>query len=86
MIWFLVSFVSIYDKGYLEIIDFFSTSKVSPSDSISWLIAYDRSPNAELMEGLSIINLDPLIFKEEPNLQLDKLNFFLNIYMNMVSV
>ena len=24
MIWFLVSFVSIYDKGYLEIIDFFS--------------------------------------------------------------
>ncbi len=28
MIWFLVSFVSIYDKGYLEIIEFFS-SKVS---------------------------------------------------------
>ncbi len=25
MIWFLVSFVSIYDKGYLEIIDFFSS-------------------------------------------------------------
>ena len=28
MIWFLVSFVSIYDKGYFEIIEFFS-SKVS---------------------------------------------------------
>ena len=28
MIWFLVSFVSIYDKGYLEIIQFFS-GKVS---------------------------------------------------------
>ena len=28
MIWFLISFVSIYDKGYLEIIEFFS-SKVS---------------------------------------------------------
>ena len=30
MIWFLISFVSIYDKGYLEIIEFFSrkTSKV----------------------------------------------------------
>ena len=30
MIWFLVSFVSIYDKGYLEIIEFFSskTSKI----------------------------------------------------------
>ena len=25
MIWFLMSFVSIYDKGYLEIIDFFSS-------------------------------------------------------------
>ena len=24
MIWFLISFVSIYDKGYLEIIEFFS--------------------------------------------------------------
>ena len=28
MIWFLISFVSIYDKGYLEIIEFFS-NKVS---------------------------------------------------------
>ena len=30
MIWFLISFVSIYDKGYLEIIEFFSskTSKI----------------------------------------------------------
>ena len=28
MIWFLISFVSIYDKSYLEIIEFFS-SKVS---------------------------------------------------------
>ena len=28
MIWFLISFVSIYDKGYLEIIEFFS-GKVS---------------------------------------------------------
>ena len=28
MNWFLISFVSIYDKGYLEIIEFFS-SKVS---------------------------------------------------------
>ena len=28
MIWFLINFVSIYDKGYLEIIEFFS-SKVS---------------------------------------------------------
>ena len=28
MIWFLISFVSIYDKGYFEIIEFFS-SKVS---------------------------------------------------------
>ena len=28
MIWFLVSFVSIYDKGYLDIIEFFS-SKLS---------------------------------------------------------
>ena len=28
MIWFLISFVSIYDKDYLEIIEFFS-SKVS---------------------------------------------------------
>ena len=26
MIWFLVSFVSIYDKGYLEIIEFFSSN------------------------------------------------------------
>ena len=25
MIWFLISFVSIYDKGYLEIIEFFSS-------------------------------------------------------------
>ena len=28
MVWFLICFVSIYDKGYLEIIEFFS-SKVS---------------------------------------------------------
>ena len=28
MLWFILSFVSIYDKGYLEIIEFFS-SKVS---------------------------------------------------------
>ena len=28
MIWFLISFVSIYDRGYIEIIEFFS-SKVS---------------------------------------------------------
>ena len=26
MIWFLISFVSIYDKGYLEIIEFFSST------------------------------------------------------------
>ena len=26
MIWFLMSFVSIYDKGYLEIIEFFSSN------------------------------------------------------------
>ena len=28
MIWFLISFVSIYDKGYLEIIDFFSSKSI----------------------------------------------------------
>ena len=40
MIWFLVSFVSIYDKGYLEIIDFFSTRLSKVLFSLLVVIAF----------------------------------------------
>ena len=40
MIWFLVSFVSIYDKGYLEIIDFFSTRLSKVLFSLLVIIAF----------------------------------------------
>ena len=40
MIWFLVSFVSIYDKGYLEIIEFFSNKASKVLFSILILIAF----------------------------------------------
>ena len=40
MIWFLISFVSIYDKGYLEIIEFFSSKVSKVLFSILVLIAF----------------------------------------------
>ena len=40
MIWFLVSFVSIYDKGYLEIIDFFSSKLSKVLFSLLVVIAF----------------------------------------------
>ena len=40
MIWFLVSFVSIYDKGYLEIIEFFSSKASKVLFSLLVLIAF----------------------------------------------
>ena len=40
MIWFLVSFVSIYDKGYLEIIEFFSSKVSKISFSLLVVIAF----------------------------------------------
>ena len=40
MIWFLVSFVSIYDKGYLEIIDFFSSRLSKVLFSLLVVIAF----------------------------------------------
>ena len=40
MIWFLISFVSIYDKGYLEIIDFFSSRASKVLFSLLVVIAF----------------------------------------------
>ena len=40
MIWFLVTFVSIYDKGYLEIIDFFSSRLSKVLFSLLVVIAF----------------------------------------------
>ena len=40
MIWFLISFVSIYDKGYLEIIEFFSSKASKLLFSLLVLIAF----------------------------------------------
>ena len=40
MIWFLISFVSIYDKGYLEIIDFFSSRLSKVLFSLLVVIAF----------------------------------------------
>ena len=40
MIWFLVSFVSIYDKGYLEIIEFFSSRVSKVLFSLLVIIAF----------------------------------------------
>ena len=40
MIWLLVSFVSIYDKGYLEIIDFFSSTLSKVLFSLLVVIAF----------------------------------------------
>ena len=40
MIWFLISFVSIYDKGYLEIIEFFSSKASKVLFSLLVLIAF----------------------------------------------
>ena len=40
MIWFLVSFVSIYDKGYIEIIDFFSSRLSKVLFSLLVVIAF----------------------------------------------
>ena len=40
MIWFLMSFVSIYDKGYLEIIDFFSSRLSKVLFSLLVVIAF----------------------------------------------
>ena len=40
MIWFLISFVSIYDKGYLEIIEFFSSKVSKVLFSILVIIAF----------------------------------------------
>ena len=40
MIWFLVSFVSIYDKGYFEIIDFFSSRLSKVLFSLLVVIAF----------------------------------------------
>ena len=40
MIWFLLSFVSIYDKGYLEIIDFFSSRVSKALFSLLVVIAF----------------------------------------------
>ena len=40
MIWFLISFVSIYDKGYLEIIEFFSSNASKVLFSLLVVIAF----------------------------------------------
>ena len=40
IIWFLISFVSIYDKGYLEIIEFFSNKVSKVLFSLLVLIAF----------------------------------------------
>ena len=40
MIWFLISFVSIYDKGYLEIIEFFSGKASKVLFSLLVVIAF----------------------------------------------
>ena len=40
MIWFLISFVSIYDKGYLEIIEFFSSKTAKVLFSLLVVIAF----------------------------------------------
>ena len=40
MIWFLISFVSIYDKGYLEIIEFFSSKLSKVLFSLLLVIAF----------------------------------------------
>ena len=40
MIWFLVSFVSIYDKGYLDIIEFFSSKLSKILFSLLIIIAF----------------------------------------------
>ena len=40
MIWFLISFVSIYDKGYLEIIEFFSRKASKILFSLLVVIAF----------------------------------------------
>ena len=40
MIWFLISFVSIYDKGYLEIIEFFSRKASKVLFSLLVVIAF----------------------------------------------
>ena len=40
MIWFLISFVSIYDKGYLEIIEFFSNKVSKVLFSLLVIIAF----------------------------------------------
>ena len=40
MIWFLISFVSIYDKGYLEIIEFFSSKASKVLFSLLVIIAF----------------------------------------------
>ena len=40
MIWFLISFVSIYDKGYFEIIEFFSSKASKVLFSLLVVIAF----------------------------------------------
>ena len=40
MIWFLISFVSIYDKGYFEIIEFFSSEVSKVLFSLLVFIAF----------------------------------------------
>ncbi len=40
MVWFLISFVSIYDKDYLEIIEFFSSSLSKVLFSVLIVIAF----------------------------------------------
>ena len=40
MIWFLISFVSIYDKSYLEIIEFFSSKASKVLFSLLIVIAF----------------------------------------------
>ena len=40
MIWFLISFVSIYDKSYLEIIEFFSSKASKVLFSLLVVIAF----------------------------------------------
>ena len=40
MIWFFISFVSIYDKSYLEIIEFFSSKASKVLFSLLVLIAF----------------------------------------------
>ena len=40
MVWFLICFVSIYDKGYLEIIEFFSNNASKVLFSLLVVIAF----------------------------------------------